>query len=86
MGSGYCARDSSENSRHSVQVVHATGVVGLKVFGQEWLHEEKDGTHQSVELQNCLSYVPPFLSGCCVGDACDQVTLIFFFRNFRAGC
>lgn len=41
MGSGYCTRDSSQDTRHPVQVVHAAGVVGLGVFGQEWLYEEK---------------------------------------------
>lgn len=35
--SGYCARDGTEDSRHSVQVVHTTGVMGLGVLRQEWL-------------------------------------------------
>lgn len=40
MGSGYCARDTSEDSRHSVQVVDAAGVMGLGVLGEEWLRKE----------------------------------------------
>lgn len=37
MGSGYCTSDGAKDSRHSVQVVHPTGVVRLRVLGQEWL-------------------------------------------------
>ena len=38
--SGYCTRDGTEDSRHSVQVVHTTGVMGLGVLRQEWLRNK----------------------------------------------
>lgn len=42
MRSGYGARDSTKDSRHSVQVVDAASVVGFGVLGQEWLWIEHD--------------------------------------------
>lgn len=43
MRSGYSARNTTKDSRHTVQVVHAASVMSLGVLGQEWLrieHEE----------------------------------------------
>lgn len=35
------ARDATKNSRHSVQVVYTTRVMGLGVFRQEWLQKRR---------------------------------------------
>ena len=37
MCSGYSARDTTKDSRHTVQVVYAASVMSFRVLGQEWL-------------------------------------------------
>ena len=37
MRGGYCACDTTKDSRHTMQVVYAASVVGFRVLGQEWL-------------------------------------------------
>lgn len=41
MRSSNGARDATKNSRHSVQVVYTTRVMGLGVFRQEWLQKRR---------------------------------------------
>lgn len=45
---GYGARDTAEDSRHSVQVVDAASVVGLGVLGQEWLRMKHEWNRESI--------------------------------------
>lgn len=66
MGSGNCTSDGTEDSRHSVQVVHPASVVGLGVLGQEWLRstnieftsDECFTTTNKVEIMNISSHKP----------------------------
>ena len=51
MRSGYGARDSTKDSRHSVQVVDAASVVGFGVLGQEWLWIEHDWKENQINFQ-----------------------------------
>ena len=37
MCGGYSARNCTQDSRHTVQIVHATSVMSFRVLGQEWL-------------------------------------------------
>lgn len=41
MRGGYSARDTTKDSRHTVQVVYAASVMGFGVLGQEWLQMKR---------------------------------------------
>ena len=55
MRSSNGARDATKNSRHSVQVVYTTRVMGLGVFRQEWLQKRRTSMwsktyHSKIEI------------------------------------
>ena len=61
MRSSNGARDATKNSRHSVQVVYTTRVMGLGVFRQEWLQKRRTSMwsktyHSKIEIDATILF------------------------------
>ena len=55
MRGGNSTRDTTEDSRHTVQVVYAASVVGFRVLGQEWLRMKHEWLGEQIISQEIIT-------------------------------